>query len=102
MSQPFKSNIILMSQPFKENIILISKETHYYGDKDSKIKYLIKGNLYEAELCPPMYDEITYQVLPQRVIVKCEDQRFRIYILEKTFITLVEWREKQINSILDE
>jgi hypothetical protein len=38
----------------------------------------------------------------QRVIVKCEDQQFRLYILERDFITLSEWREKQINSILED
>jgi hypothetical protein len=84
----------------KTDLILIPKQTHYYGDL--RIEYLIKGKFYEGELCPTMYDKITYQVLPQRVIVKCEDQQFRLYILERDFITLSEWREKQINLILED
>lgn len=61
--------------------------------------YLTKGKVYEGDLTPTMYDPQTLQPAKPSYIVKCDDGKFRKFMTEH-FLTLEEWREKQINSVL--
>ena len=61
--------------------------------------YLTQGKVYEGDLTPTMYDPQTLQPAKPSYIVKCDDGKFRKFMTEH-FLTLEEWREKQINSVL--
>lgn len=57
------------------------------------------GKCYEGDLTPIMYDPQTLQPAPPSYIVKCNDGNFRKVNCEY-FITLEEFRERQLNKIL--
>jgi len=59
---------------------------------------LIKGNMYECELTPTLYDPNTLQPTGPFYIVRCEDGKFRKYAAEH-FRDIVEWREIQLNEL---
>lgn len=61
--------------------------------------YLEIGKIYEGELTPKIYDPQTLQPAEPCYIVKCHDGKYRKF-MAKHFITLEEWREKQIDKIL--
>lgn len=58
----------------------------------------IKGNIYE------IYQANIYQanITDVHIYIKPGGVKFFINNFDKYFITLAEWREQQINSILDE
>ncbi len=57
------------------------------------------GEWYEGELTPTIYDPQTLKPAPPAYIVRCNDANYRkvdcVY-----FITLEEFRERQLNKIL--
>ena len=57
------------------------------------------GKWYEGDLVPTIYDPQTLQPAPASYIVKCNDGYNR-KIDALYFITLEEWRERQLNKIL--
>ncbi len=59
---------------------------------------LIKGNMYECELTPTMYDPTTLQPSEPYYIVTCEDGKFRKYAAEH-FRDIVEWREEKLKEL---
>ena len=61
--------------------------------------YLTKGKVYEGDLTPTMYDPQTLEPAAPCYIVKCDDSKFRKFEA-KHFMTLEEWREKQLDKIL--
>jgi hypothetical protein len=61
--------------------------------------YLVKGKIYDGELTPTMYDPNTFQPAKPHYIIKCDDGKFRKFMAEH-FITLEEWREKQLEKLL--
>ena len=61
--------------------------------------YLEIGKIYDGELTPTMYDPNTFQPAKPHYIIKCDDGKFRKFMAEH-FITLEEWREKQLDKIL--
>lgn len=60
---------------------------------------LKKGKIYDGELTPTMYDPNTFQPAKPHYIIKCDDGKFRKFMAEH-FITLEEWREKQLEKLL--
>ncbi len=62
--------------------------------------YLIKkDNIYKGEYTPVVYDPQTLQPIVNLIIV-CEDGKYRRFDIGD-FYTLEEWREIQLNNILD-
>ena len=61
--------------------------------------YLEIGKMYEGELTPKMYDPNTLKPAEPAYIVKCDDGKYRKF-MAKHFITLEEWRERQLDKIL--
>ena len=61
--------------------------------------YLEIGKIYEGDLTPTMYDPHTLQPAEPAYIVKFDDGKYRKF-MAKHFITLEEWRQKQLDSIL--
>lgn len=73
--------------------------------------YLSKGKVYEGDLTPTMYDPnllplqssinemSTFQPVDRSHIIKCDNGKYRKFMTEH-FLTLEEWREKQLNKIL--
>jgi len=59
----------------------------------STFTILTKGNLYEIE---DVYNKTFWVMTNDRL------RAFNVESFSKYFITLAEWREQQINSILDE
>jgi hypothetical protein len=59
---------------------------------------LIRGNMYECELTPTMYDPNTYQPVEPYYIVRCEDDKFRKYYAEY-FIDIVELRDEKLKEL---
>jgi hypothetical protein len=72
---------------------IICIEDSFLPIKYSYVRFLTKGNLYEVE---DVYDN-TFWVKTDDVL-----RVFKIVNFKNYFITLAEWREKQINSILDD
>ena len=64
--------------------------------------YITKGEIYDAELTPQMYDPISLNPYPNdNMLVRCKDGNSR-YLPKEHFITLANYREQQINEILNE
>jgi hypothetical protein len=62
--------------------------------------YLIKkDNIYKGEYTPKMYDPNTFQHVVG-LIITCEDGHSRKFDIDN-FYSLEEWREIQLDSILD-
>ncbi len=59
---------------------------------------LIKGNMYECELTPTLYDPNTYQPTEPFYIVRCEDGKFRKYAAEH-FRDIVEIRAEKLKEL---
>lgn len=59
---------------------------------------LIKGNMYECELTPTLYDPNTYKPVKPHYIVRCEDGKFRKYATEH-FRDIVECREEKLKEL---
>ena len=59
---------------------------------------LIKGNMYECELTPTLYDPTTLKPAGPYYIVTCEDGKFRKYAGEH-FLDIVEWREEKLKEL---
>lgn len=59
---------------------------------------LIKGNWYECELTPTIYDPMTFKPSESFYIVTCEDGKFRKYKADN-FLTLAEVRENKLNEL---
>ncbi len=57
------------------------------------------GNWYEGDLVPTIYDPQTLQPAPASYIVNCNDGYNR-KIDALYFITLEEWRERQLNKLI--
>lgn len=73
----------------------------YFKNEDLYKTYVNKDSIYEGSLTPQTYDPETMLPLPENYIITCNDGHARI-ISKKHFITLQEWREQQINEILNE
>ena len=54
-----------------------------------------------CDLTPTMYDPNTYQPVEPSYIVKCDDNKLR-KVEAKYFITLEDWRSRQIGKILSD
>jgi hypothetical protein len=61
--------------------------------------YLEIGKMYEGDFTPTVYDPQTLKPSKPSYIIKCDDGKYRKFMTEH-FITLEEWREKQIDKIL--
>jgi len=62
--------------------------------------YLIKkDNVYDGDYTPKMYHPYTFQPVVN-IIIKCEDGKSRKFDTDN-FYSLEEWREIQLDSILD-
>ena len=59
---------------------------------------LIRGNMYECELTPTMYDPNTFQPVKPSYVVRCEDGKFRKYDTEH-FIDIQEVREQKLKEL---
>ena len=59
---------------------------------------LIKGNMYECELTPTLYDPTTLKPAGPYYIVTCEDGKFRKYAAEY-FRDIVEIREEKLKEL---
>ena len=59
---------------------------------------LIKGNMYECELTPTLYDPNTLQPTEPFYIVRCEDGKFRKYAAEH-FRDIVEIRAEKLKEL---
>ena len=59
---------------------------------------LIKGNMYECELTPTLYDPNTLQPTEPFYIVRCEDGKFRKYPAEQ-FRDIVEIRAEKLKEL---
>ena len=59
---------------------------------------LIKGNMYECELTPTLYDPTTLKPAGPYYIVRCEDGKFRKYAAEY-FRDIVEIREEKLKEL---
>ncbi len=59
---------------------------------------LIKGEWYECELTPTIYDPMTFKPAPPSYVVKCEDGKFRKYNTDN-FLTLSEVREIKLKEL---
>lgn len=57
------------------------------------------GKIYEGELTPTIYDPQTLKPAEPSYIIKCDDGKYRKF-MAKHFITLEEWRERQLDKIL--
>ena len=51
---------------------------------------LIKGNVYEGELTPKLYDPFTFKEVSKSYIVRCDDGKFR-KVEAECFIPLREY-----------
>jgi hypothetical protein len=60
--------------------------------------YVTVGNVYDGTITPKMYDKDNNPM--QKYIITTNDKSQRIYNLDQ-FMPLAEWREKQINEILE-
>jgi len=56
------------------------------------------GKWYEGELTPTIYDPQTLQPAPASYVVQCNDGNYR-KVSHEYFITLEEWRERQLNEL---
>ena len=61
--------------------------------------YITQGKMYDASLAPTIIDQLTMQPIPARYYLICDDEKGRIYECSN-FITVAEWREKQMKTIL--
>ena len=68
---------------------------------DEMAYYVKPGNFYEGELTPVMYDPVTLKPVAPSYVIKCDDGKWR-KIDAKHFMTIEEFREQQINKVLDE
>ena len=59
---------------------------------------LIKGNWYECELTPTIYDPNTLKPVDPYYIVTCEDGMYRKYKADN-FITLTELRDEKLQQL---
>jgi hypothetical protein len=66
---------------------------------NSADKFFTVGNTYEGDLTPTTYDPQTLQPATPSYVVKCDIDKW-IKVDTHYFITLDEWRERQINKIL--
>ena len=62
--------------------------------------YVNKDSIYEGDLTPTIYDKKSFEPLPKKYYIICNDGFGRVLEAEH-FITLQEWREQQINEILN-
>jgi hypothetical protein len=67
------------------------------GDPKKGRHLLIKGNVYECDPTPPVYDPTNPRLKPS-YIVKCEDGKFRKYDVEY-FIDVQELREQKLEEL---
>lgn len=59
--------------------------------------HLVINKIYDAELTHIMYDPVTFY--PKQFLkIKCEDNVWRRF-QKKLFISVDEWRERQLNKI---
>lgn len=68
-------------------------ESAYYGTQELELKKINIGEVFEVELMN-LRDGYSYS--------QESEVKFISKILSSYFITLAEWREKQIDQILDE
>jgi hypothetical protein len=67
---------------------------------NSADEFFTVGNTYEGDFAPTTYDPQTLQTSTRKYyIVKCDIDKW-IKVDTHYFITLDEWRERQINKIL--
>jgi len=80
----------------KNNLIFIDNN----DNEPTSNSYLIrKDNIYNGEYTPKMYDPQTLQFV-YFLIITCEDGESRRFDTDN-FYSLEEWREIQLDSILD-
>jgi hypothetical protein len=87
--------------------VICIKNLSFKGKNQNECSY-ITGNKYEiTRLYPPINSKLIY--VRTDIPVYNSDFRFRVdrethltKLFSDYFITLAEWREQQINSILDE
>ena len=82
-------------------IKLLFIESDYFPQDLTVSKKLTPGNWYMCDLTPTMYDPNTYQPVEPSYIVKCDDNKLR-KVEAKYFITLEDWRSRQIGKILSD
>jgi hypothetical protein len=77
-----------------------AKKDLIHKDLNNNGWYLIKkDNIYKGEYSPKMYDPNTFQTVIN-LIITCEDGKSRKFDTDN-FYSLEEWREIQLDSILD-
>ncbi len=87
--------LILITNPK----LVIPKSIDHISMSRRPDTYLTKGKVYEGELTPNfLYGSETYQLVDSSYIVRCDDNKLRKF-MAKDFMTLEEWREKQLNEI---
>jgi hypothetical protein len=77
-----------------------AKKDLIHKDLNNNGWYLIKkDNIYKGEYTPKMYNPNTFQPVID-LIITCEDGKSRKFDTDY-FYSLEEWREIQLDSILD-
>ena len=61
-------------------------------------EFFTVGKIYEGDFTPTEYDPHTFQVVPPHYVVRCDDGYLR-KVPAEYFITLEEWRERQLNDL---
>ena len=73
--------------------------TQFPKDHPTQMNYVKIGKMYDGDFTPTVYDPQTLKPSEPSYIIKCDDGKYRKFMTEH-FITLEEWREKQIDKIL--
>jgi hypothetical protein len=61
-------------------------------------EFFTVGKIYEGDFTPTEYDPQTLKPAPPSYVVKCNDDKCR-KVPAEYFITLEEWRERQLNEL---
>jgi hypothetical protein len=61
-------------------------------------EFFTVGKIYEGDFTPTEYDHQTLKPAPPSYVVKCNDDKWR-KVPAEYFITLEEWRERQLNEL---
>jgi hypothetical protein len=67
---------------------------------EPNIDHLTPNKSYNGTLGLKIYDPNTFEVLPPYYVIECDDGNFR-KVDAKYFIPLSNWREQQLNKILE-
>jgi hypothetical protein len=59
--------------------------------------HIKSGKVYDATLCPTIYDPNTFRALPRSYIIKCDGEYRKVPA--KYFITISELRHNKLNQL---